>query len=77
MLCVASDERQARIVFNAARRMVELDEPQLDERARSSRTVCTCRTPTRGCTRCRLEMAALQGYDPSLAVIDELHVVTA
>jgi phage terminase large subunit-like protein len=44
VLCVASDERQARIVFNAARRMIEL-EPLLDERCQvfqSRQCTSTC-----------------------------------
>ena len=72
---VASDERQARIVFNAARRMVEL-EPRLREQVQ----VFTDRlyVPRTDSMLMPLpaEPAALQGWDPSLVVVDELHVVT-
>lgn len=72
---VASDERQARIVFSAARRMVELD-----ERLREQVQVFTDRlyVPRTDSTLFPLpaEPAALQGWDPSLVIVDELHVVT-
>lgn len=72
---VASDERQARIVFNAARRMVELD-----ERLREQVQVFTDRiyVPRTDSMLMPLpaEPAALQGWDPSLVIVDELHVVT-
>lgn len=67
---VASDERQARIVFNAARRMVEL-EPRLREQVQ----VFTDRlyVPRTDSMLMPLpaEPAALQGWDPSLVVVDE------
>lgn len=72
---VASDERQARIVFNAARRMVDLD-----ERLREQVQVFTDRlyVPRTDSALMPLpaEPAALQGWDPSLVIVDELHVVT-
>ncbi len=75
VLNVASDERQARIVFNAARRMVEL-EPRLLEQTQifANRLY----VPATDSTLYPLpaEPGALQGYDPSLAIVDELHVVT-
>lgn len=74
VLTVASDERQARHVFNACRRMIELN-PLLAERCQ----VFTDRIylPHTDSTLAPLpaEPAALQGWDPSLAVVDELHVV--
>ena len=75
VLVVASDERQARIVFNAARRMIELDE-RLAEQVQ----VFTDRlyVPATDSTMMPLpaEPAALQGWDPTLVIVDELHVVT-
>lgn len=72
---VASDERQARIVFNAARRMLDLS-PELREQVQ----VFTDRiyVPRTDSTLFPLpaEPAALQGWDPTLVIVDELHVVT-
>ena len=75
VLCVASDERQARIVFNTARRMVEL-EPLLLEQTQIFQN--RLYVPETDSTLYPLpaEPGALQGYDPSLAIVDELHVVT-
>jgi phage terminase large subunit-like protein len=75
VLCVASDERQSRIVFNAARRMVEL-EPRLDERCQVFQNKVYVPHTDSTLLTLPAEMAALQGYDPSLAVVDELGVVT-
>ena len=75
VLIVASDERQARIVFNSARRMIELDE-RLSEQVQ----VFTDRlyVPATDSTMMPLpaEPSALQGWDPTLVIVDELHVVT-
>lgn len=75
VLIVASDERQARLIFNTCRRMVEL-EPRLAERVQvfSDRLYY----PETDSTLQPLpaEPAALQGFDPSLTIVDELHVVT-
>lgn len=75
VLLVASDERQARIVFNACKRMIEL-EPELSSRC----TVYGDRihVPATDSVLMPLpaEPAALQGWDPTLVVVDELHVVT-
>lgn len=72
---VASDERQARIVFNAARRMIELD-----DRLREQVQIFTDRlyVPRTDSMMMPLpaEPSALQGWDPSLVIVDELHVVT-
>lgn len=72
---VASDERQARIVFNAARRMIELD-----DRLREQVQVFTDRlyVPRTDSMMMPLpaEPSALQGWDPTLVIVDELHVVT-
>lgn len=75
VLVVASDERQARHVFNAVRRMVELS-PELREQTQ----IFTDRlyVPATDSTLQPLpaEPGALQGFDPTLAIVDELHVVT-
>lgn len=75
VLCVASDMRQAMIVLRMARRMVELN-PVLAERVQvySDRLY----VPENDATLLPLpaEPGALHGHDPSLLVVDELHVVT-
>ncbi|WP_422742138.1 terminase large subunit domain-containing protein [Mycobacterium sp. WMMD1722] len=75
VLCVASDMRQAMIVLRMARRMVELT-PELAERVQvySDRLYL----PENDATLLPLpaEPGALHGHDPSLLVVDELHVVT-
>ena len=75
VLIVASDERQARIVFNLAKRMVELN-PELAARVQVYRDKLV--VPETGSELYPLPAAydALQGYDPSLLIVDELHVVT-
>lgn len=75
VLVVASDERQARIVFNAARRMIELDERLLEQCQIFTDRIYVPRTDS---TLAPLpaEPAALQGWDPTLTIVDELHVVT-
>lgn len=74
VLVVASDERQARIIFNSARRMIEL-EPRLAEQVQifSDRLY----VPHTDSVMMPLpaEPGALQGYDPTLMLVDELHVV--
>lgn len=74
VLTVAADERQARIVFNAARRMVELN-PSLAERTQIFQD--RLYVPHHDGTLAPLpaEAGALQGWDPTLAIVDELHVV--
>jgi len=75
VIVVASDERQARIVFNTARRMIELD-PRLAEQCKMFQDRIWI--PATDSTMCPLpaEPSALQGWDPSLTIVDELHVVT-
>lgn len=75
VLCVASDERQAGILFGAARRMVELS-PDLLERTHIYRDRLHVPHTASELRPLPSEAAALQGYDPSLCVVDELHVVT-
>jgi len=75
VLCVASDERQASIVFNAARRMVQL-EPLLEERCQIFQARLYVPHTDSSLYPLPAEPGALQGFDPSLCVVDELHVVT-
>lgn len=75
VLCVASDERQARIVFNAARRMVELEDRLLEQTQIFQNRLYVPHTDSY-LYPLPAEPGALQGYDPSLAIVDELHVVT-
>lgn len=75
VLAVASDLRQAMIVMRMARRMVELN-PVLAERVQvyADRLYL----PENDATLLPLpaEPGALHGHDPSLLIVDELHVVT-
>lgn len=75
VLVVASDQRQANITLRYARRMVELN-PVLAERVQiySDRLYL----PENDATLLPLpaEVGALHGHDPSLQIVDELHVVT-
>lgn len=75
VLVVASDERQARIVFNAARRMVEVSEV-LSEHVQIFRDRLYVPATDSMLMPLPAEPAALQGYDPTLTIVDELHVVT-
>jgi phage terminase large subunit-like protein len=74
VVCVASDERQAGILLRTARRMVELD---ADLAARVQTFKDHLEVPHTGSTLFALpaDPGALQGWDPSLCVVDELHVV--
>lgn len=74
VLTVASDERQARIVFNLARRMVELN-PELACRVQVFQDKIYLPATDSTLAPLPAEPAALQGWDPSLVVVDELHVV--
>ncbi|BCP05630.1 hypothetical protein MINTM019_30860 [Mycobacterium paraintracellulare] len=75
VLVVASDQRQANITLRYAKRMVELN-PVLEERVQvyADRLYL----PENDATLLPLpaEPGALHGHDPSLMVVDELHVVT-
>lgn len=75
VLIVASDERQARIIFNAARRMIQLDE-RLDERTQIFSDRIYFPETDSELRPLPAEPGALQGFDPSLMIVDELHVVT-
>ena len=76
VLCVATDERQARQAFSAARRMVELDERLAEQVQVFADRLYVPRTDS---TLAPLpaDPASLQGWDPTLVVLDELHVVTS
>jgi phage terminase large subunit-like protein len=75
VLVVASDQRQANITLKYAKRMVELND-QLAERVQvyADRLYL----PENDATLLPLpaEPGALHGHDPSLMIVDELHVVT-
>jgi len=75
VLVVASDQRQANITFNLARRMVELN-PVLAERVHVYRDRLYVPETDSNLIPLPAEYGALQGYDPSLLIVDELHVVT-
>lgn len=75
VLCVASDERQAGLVFGAVRRMVEL-EPRLAEQVQVFKDRIYVPRTDSELRPLPAEPGALQGFDPSLCVVDELHVVT-
>lgn len=75
VLVVASDQRQANITLRMAKRMIELT-PELADRAQvyADRIV----VPQNDSVLLPLpaEPGALHGFDPSLLIVDELHVVT-
>jgi phage terminase large subunit-like protein len=75
VLVVASDERQARIIFRTAKRMVELDK---DLSARVQVFADHLLEPRTDSIFMALpaDAGSLQGWDPSMALVDELHVVT-
>ena len=75
VLIVASDERQARIVFNIARRIIELDQ-RLYEQVKIFQDKIVCPATDSVMAPLPAEPAALQGFDPTLTIVDELHVVT-
>ena len=75
VLTVASDERQARHVFNMARRMIEL-EPRLAEQVQIFQDRIYLPATDSVLAPLPAEAAALQGFDPTFVVVDELHVVT-
>jgi phage terminase large subunit-like protein len=72
---IASDKRQAGIIQRTARRMVELDE-DLSEQVQLYHDYLYVPRTDSVLQALPAELAALQGWDPSMAIIDELHVVT-
>jgi phage terminase large subunit-like protein len=75
VICVASDERQAGILLRTARRMVELD-PALSARVQTFQDKLYVPATDSTLFALPAEPGGLQGWDPSLAIVDELHVVT-
>lgn len=75
VLVVASDQRQASIVFNLARRLIETS-PELAERTQVYKDRIVVPENDATMTPLPADPAALHGWDPSLLVVDELHVVT-
>lgn len=74
-LIVASDQRQAEITLKLARRMVELN-PVLAERFHVFRDRLYLPENDASLVPLPAEPGALHGHDPSLLILDELHVVT-
>lgn len=75
VLTVASDVRQAMIIFRMAKRMVELN-PVLDERVQIYADKMIVPHTDGLLLPLPAEPGALHGHDPSLQLVDELHVVT-
>jgi phage terminase large subunit-like protein len=75
VLVVASDERQAGIILRTAKRMVEL-EPELAARVQTFADHLLEPRTDSVFMALPADPGALQGWDPSLAIVDELHVVT-
>lgn len=73
VLCMASTERQARIVFNTARRMIELNPALLEQVQIFQDRVLVPETDS-VMEPLPAIADALQGYNPTLAIVDELHV---
>lgn len=75
VLIVASDERQAGHVLRAAMRMIE-ESPELAERTHFYADRIHCPLTDSEMRALPADEGALQGWDPTLMIIDELHVVT-
>ena len=75
VLVVASDQRQANITLRLAKRMIELN-PELAERAHIYRDRIEVPENDSSLVPLPAEPGALHGHDPSLLIVDELHVVT-
>ncbi|WP_402371412.1 terminase large subunit domain-containing protein [Isoptericola rhizosphaerae] len=75
VLIVASDERQAGHVFKAAQRMIELN-PILAEQCQMYQDRIVVPKTNSELRTLPATVDALQGWDPSLMIVDELHVVT-
>lgn len=72
---VAADLRQAKIIFNLAKRMVQLN-PELDDRVQIFQDRLYMPQGDATMTPLPADYDALQGLDPTLMIVDELHVVT-
>ncbi len=75
VLVVASDERQAGHVLRAARRMIELS-PRLAEQTHVYADRVHVPATDSEMRALPADEGALQGWDPTLMIVDELHVVT-
>jgi phage terminase large subunit-like protein len=75
ILVVASDERQAGMIYRAVRRMIEL-EPRLEEQTHVYRDRLYVPHTDSELRVLPADVGALQGWDPTLMIVDELHVVT-
>jgi phage terminase large subunit-like protein len=75
VLAVASDQRQSMITLKYARRMVELN-PVLAERVQVYADRLYLPENDAVLLPLPAEAGALHGHDPSLQIVDELHVVT-
>lgn len=69
--CVANDERQARIIFNRVRRMVELN-PRLADQVQVFQDRIYLPHTDSALFPLPAEESALQGFSPTFAVVDEL-----
>lgn len=76
VLIVASDIRQAGIISNVCRRMIELS-PELASRAKIYKDRITVPGNDGLLMPLPADVGALQGWQPSLAIVDELHFCTA
>jgi phage terminase large subunit-like protein len=75
ILVVASDERQAGMIYRAVRRMIEL-EPRLAEQTHLYADRIYIPHTDSELRVLPADVGALQGWDPTLMIVDELHVVT-
>ncbi|MGM0700383.1 MAG: terminase large subunit domain-containing protein [Actinomycetota bacterium] len=75
VLVVASDERQARITMNLAKRMIEMN-PDLQARTMVYRDKLVVPETNGQLIPLPADPSALHGWDPSLLIVDELHTVT-
>jgi phage terminase large subunit-like protein len=75
VVIVASTKEQAGIVFRAAKRMIELN-PLLENRVQIYRDKIFHPATNGALFSLPADPDALHGYDPSLLIVDELHVVT-
>ena len=74
VLCVATSEVQARIIFNRVRRMIELNPVLLEQVQIFSDRIYVPSTDSTILPLPALE-GALQGYSPTFAIVDEVHFV--
>lgn len=75
VLVVATDERQARLTLNLARRMIELN-PELADRTHIYKDRIVVPQNDATLTPLPADPSALHGWDPSLMIVDELHAVS-